>query len=378
MIEVKEVKTRRQQKEFLDFPLKLYKDNPNYVPPLYLDEKKIFKKDYAYYDTCEAVYFNAYKDGVMAGRISGILQKAHNEKTGEKRVRFTRFDVVEDFEVAKALFAKVEDWALSKGMEIVCGPMSFSDFEREGMLIEGFDQLSTFEEQYNAPYYPQFVERLGFVKEVDWVESKVYAPKDYDGSLEEITELLFKRYHLHFGESKNGRDFLRRYADGFFDIVDKSYEEVYGTVPFTERIKRMMIDNFNLIIDNKHGGVVLDENGKVILLGICFPSLAKAVQKSGGHLTPGCLIRILKAVRKPEIIDLGLIGVDPVWANRGVSVAMASQLMQMLQMPYTQYAETNLNLEDNYAILNLWKRFDAVQHKRRRSYIKHLNLGLKK
>ena len=378
MIEVIEVKTHRQQKEFLDFPLKLYKNNPNYVPPLYMDERKIFKKDYAYYDTCEAVYFNAYKDGVMAGRISGILQKAHNEKTGEKRVRFTRFDVVEDFEVAKALFAKVEDWALSKGMEIVCGPMSFSDFEREGMLIEGFDQLSTFEEQYNAPYYPQFVEQLGFVKEVDWVESKVYAPKDYDGSLEEITELLFKRYHLHFGESKNGRDFLRRYADGFFDIVDKSYEEVYGTVPFTERIKRMMIDNFNLIIDNKHGGVVLDENGKVILLGICFPSLAKAVQKSGGHLTPGCLIRILKAVRKPEIIDLGLIGVDPVWANRGVSVAMASQLMQMLQMPYTQYAETNLNLEDNYAILNLWKRFDAVQHKRRRSYIKHLNLGLKK
>lgn len=372
MIEVKEVKTRRQQKEFLDFPLKLYKDNPYYVPPLYLDEKKIFKKDYAYYDTCEAVYFNAYKDGVMAGRISGILQKAHNEKTGEKRVRFTRFDVVEDFEVAKALFAKIEDWALSKGMEIVCGPMSFSDFEREGMLIDGFGQLSTFEEQYNAPYYPQFVEQLGFVKEVDWVESKVFAPKDYDGSLEEITELLFKRYHLHFGESKNGKDFLRRYADGFFDIVDKSYEEVYGTVPFTERIKRMMIDNFNLIIDNKHAGVVLDENGKVILLGICFPSLAKAVQKSGGHLTPGCLIRILKAVRKPEIIDLGLIGVDPVWANRGVSVAMASQLMQMLQMPYTQYAETNLNLEDNYAILNLWKRFDAVQHKRRRSYIKHL------
>ena len=159
MIEIVEALTRRQQRDFLDFPNRLFKDNPSYVPPLYLDEKKIFRKDYLYYETCEAVYYTAYKDGVMAGRISGILQKAANEKMNQKRIRFIRFDCIEDFEVAKALFEKVEAWARSKGMDTVHGPLGFSDLEREGLLVEGFDEPETFEEQYNPPYYAEFIER---------------------------------------------------------------------------------------------------------------------------------------------------------------------------------------------------------------------------
>ena len=142
MVEIREVRTKKEQKEFLQFPLKLYKNNPYFVPPLYGDEKKIFRADYVYNDTCEAVYYNAYRDGKIVGRISGILQKAANEKTGEKRVRFTRFDAIDDQDVADALFAAVEDWALQKGMDTICGPLGFSDLEREGLLVEGFDQLS--------------------------------------------------------------------------------------------------------------------------------------------------------------------------------------------------------------------------------------------
>ena len=150
MITVKAVKTKKEQKEFLDFPLKLYKNNPYYVPPLYSDEKKIFRSDYVYLDQSEAVYFNAYDDtGKIVGRISGILQRASNEKNNEKRVRFTRFDAVDDQRVADALFDAVEKWAKSKGMDTVCGPLGFSDLEREGLLIEGFNYLATFEEQYN-------------------------------------------------------------------------------------------------------------------------------------------------------------------------------------------------------------------------------------
>lgn len=372
MVTVREVKTRKEQREFLNFPLDLYRGNPNFVPPLYSDEKKIFRRDYVYYDTCEAVYYNAYRDGRIVGRISGILQKAANEKNHEKRVRFTRFDSIDDTEVASALFEAVEKWALAKGMDTVCGPLGFSDLEREGLLIEGFDELSTFEEQYNAPYYQRLIEQLGYVKEVDWTESKIYPPEKNDGALQRVTDKLMSRYHLRFGPAKNVNDFLDRYADGLFELLDKSYDKLYGTVPFTPGMRKLMIDNFRLIIDLDHVAAILDENGKVVCLGICFPSIAKAVQPSRGHLTPLAILRILHAIRHPKIIDLGLIGIDPEWANRGISVAVSAALERMLREDGVAYAETNLNLEDNYAIQNQWKRFVALQHKRRRAFIKKL------
>ncbi len=372
MLTVREVKTKKEQKEFIEFPLKLYKDNPYFVPPLYGDEKKMFRPDYLYYDTCEAVFYNAYRDERIVGRISGILQKASNEKTGEKRVRFTRFDAIDDQEVASALFGAVEDWARSKGMNEVVGPLGFSDLEREGLLVEGFDQLSTFEEQYNADYYPRLVEAAGYRKEVDWLESRLYAPEEDDGSLKKTTDFILKRYNLRFGEAKSVRDFIRRYADQFFALLDEAYKDLYGTVPFTEGMKKLIISNFLLIVDLKHVAVILDENGKVVCLGICFPSIAKAVQPSGGRLTPPALIRLLKAIKKPKVLDLGLIAVAPEYMNRGVSVAISAELLRMLREDGVEYAETNLNLETNHAIQNQWKRFRQVQHKRRRSYVKQL------
>lgn len=373
MIEIREATSRREQRRFLDFPIRLYRDNPYFVPPLYMDERKIFRKDYVYYDTSEAVYYNAYKDGVMAGRISGIIQHAANGKNGQKRVRFTRFDVIDDFEVAKALFDAVEKWGASKGMDTICGPLGFSDLEREGLLIDGFDQMSTYEEWYNAPYYADFIDRLGYAKEVDWNESRITAPADYDGDLDKLSDFIMKRYKLRFGPAKNVNDFLDKYADGLFEILDKSYDQLYGTVPFTDGMKKLMIDNFRLLISLDFVAVVLDENDKVVLIGVTLPSIAEAVQKSRGRLTPACIYRILKSKAKPEIVDLALIGVDPEWLNRGVSTTVAAALVHMLQRPGIKYAETNLNLEDNYAIQNLWKRFGREIHKRRRSYVKKLN-----
>ncbi len=374
MVEIREVRTKKEQKDFLQFPLRLYKDNPYFVPPLYGDEKKLFREDYVYYDTCEAVYFNAYQDGEMVGRISGILQKASNEKTGEKRVRFTRFDAINDQTVAKALFDAVEAWALEKGMDTICGPLGFSDLEREGLLIEGFDQMSTFEEQYNAPYYKDLIEALGYEKEVDWVESQVRAPKDEASiaAMEKMADRIFERYHLHIGKAKNTRDFLNKYADEFFELLDVSYKDIYGTVPFTDGMKKMMMDNFKLIIDMRFVAVVLDENDKVVCLGICFPAIGNAVQRSGGRLTPLTLLKLLKAIKHPKSIDLGLVGVAPEYMNKGINTSFMASLARMLQQPGIGHADTNLNLENNYAIRNGWKRFDSFENKRRRSFIKHL------
>lgn len=372
MLEIREVKTKKEQRAFLNFPLKMYKDNPCFVPPLYMDEKKIFNDDYVYLDTCKAVYFNAYRDGKQVGRISGILQKASNELRNEKRVRFTRFDAVNDLEVAKGLFAAVEKWALDRGMDTVCGPLGFSDLEREGLLIEGFDQLSTFEEQYNADYYQRLIEECGYEKEVDWLESKIMLPENDDGTLEKMTDFIMKRYDLHFGQSKNTRDFLKKYADQFFELLDSAYADIYGTVPFTDGMKKMMMDNFKLIIDTKHVAVILDQDEQVVCLGICFPSIARAVQKSGGHITPAAFVKLLRAIKHPKIIDLGLVAVRRDYLNRGIATAISAELMKMLREDGVEYAETNLNLEDNSAILNMWKRFKTEQHKRRRSFVKKL------
>ncbi len=373
MIEIRPVKTPREIKEFIEFPLKLYKGNPCFVPPLYGDEKKMFKEGFVYEDTCESVFFNAYRDGKICGRIQGIIQRAANEKNNEKRVRFTRFDSIDDSEVAGKLFKAVEDWALAKGMDTMVGPLGYSDLEREGLLIEGFDQLSTFEEQYNAEYYAKLIEELGYEKEVDWVESRLRYPKEgFDERIFVLEEKLLKRFKLHFSTAKNVNEFLDKYVDMFFELLDRSYANIYGTVPFTARMKKMMVDNFKLIVDLRFVTVLLDENEKVVALGLCFPSIGKAVQKSGGRLTIPTLLRLLKAIKKPKSIDLGLIGVEPELMNLGLGTAIVAEVAKILKNTGVEYAETNLNLEDNTAIRSMWKYFDSVEHKKRRSYVKKL------
>jgi hypothetical protein len=370
MITIEEVRTRKQQKEFINFPLKLYKGNPYYTPPLYMDEKKIFRKDFVYNDMCDSVHFNAYKDGKMAGRISGILQKAANEKTGKRQIRFTHFDIIDDEEVARALLKTVEDWAVEKGMNEVVGPLSYSDLEREGLLIEGFDYPATFEESYNYPYYQGFIENYGYQKDVDWTGSRLRVPKDYDGEVDKLAQFVMKRYNLHLGISRNTKELIDKYVDGIFELLDKSYDQLYGTVPFTDGMKKMMLDNFKLVINVKNVAVILDENEKMICFGVTFPGIADAVRPSNGRLTPLTLLRLLKTLKKPSVLDLCLIGVDPEWLNRGVSVIVSAELMKMLKE--VKYAETNGNLEDNYAIQNQWKRFDEQKIKRHRCYIKQL------
>lgn len=375
MLKVKEVKTYKEKKDFLNFPLKMYKDNKNFVPPLYIDEKKIFSKKYIYYDTCETIYFNCYDDNKMVGRISAILQKSSNEKWNQKRVRFTRFDAINDVKVAKVLFLEVEKWAKEKKMDEVVGPLGFSDLEREGLLIEGFDELATFEEQYNAPYYQKLIEECGYEKEVDWLEHKLTMPKDDKQlqRLEKLSDLMMKRYNLHYTNCKSINEIIKRYGKQIFQAIDKTYENIYGTVPFTDGMRKMMIDNFKLIVRPKDVALIVDENDRLVCFGIIIPSIAKAVQKSSGHLTIPTIVRILKAKKKPEILDLGLIGVLPEYEMRGIASSAIARIINMLKEDNIKYAETNLNLETNHHIINQWKNFDAIQHKRRRCFIKKIS-----
>lgn len=372
MIEVREVRSYWNRRAFLNFPLKLYRNNPYFVPPLYIDEKKIFRKDYFYNKTSESVFFLAFKDGKVSGRISGILQKAANEKWNQRRVRFTRFDCIDDVEVAKALFDALENWARDKGMREVVGPLGYSDMEREGLLIEGFDELSTFEEQYNHPYYQKLIEAQGYQKEADWVERKIYAPKEIDPRIERIVPLIMKREKLRLVQCDSTQEILDRYADQFFDLVDETYKDLYGTVPFVEGQREDIVSGFKLLLSPYYMRLIVDSEDRLAAFGICFPSISKAVQKSNGHLTIPTIFRILKAKKNPEIIDLGLIGVTEKYRNSGVSWAILLEIMKMLKSGKVEYCETNLNLEDNLSIQNNWDRFENKLHKRRRAFIKKI------
>lgn len=369
------VSTRAEQTSFVQFPLKLYKNHPCFVPPLYGDEMAQFKKKHAYSDTCQSVFFLAKQGKRVVGRIQGILQVQSNALRGEKRVRFTRFDAIDDVDVARALFAAVEDWAKEQGMCEVCGPLGYSDLEREGMLIEGFDQLSTFEEQYNYDYYPGLLEACGYQKEIDWLEFQLRAPKEPNPMLGKVAQRALEISRLHVVDSSkmSKKQYIETYKDSIFECLDECYRHLYGTVPFTENMKQQMIDQFILILNKEYLIVVCDENERVVSFALCIPGIGKALQKSGGRLTPGAIMRVLQSSKNPRTLDLGLIGVLPEYQNTGVNAVMLEQLIEKLASGKVEYAETNLNLETNTQVMAMWKYFDATQHKRRRSYIKTLN-----
>ncbi|MBP5730872.1 MAG: hypothetical protein J6X19_06680 [Clostridia bacterium] len=372
MLEIREVKTRREQREFVKLPLKLYKGDPYYVPMLYSGEFAIFKPDNPFNKVCDTVCYTAYKDGEAVGRIQGIIQREANRKWDQKRVRFTRFDCVDDEEVAAALFAKVESWAKAKGMEEFVGPRGYSDLEREGLLIEGFDQPQTFEEQNNYTYYQRLIEAYGFEKDVDWLESRLYEPADDSEQLIELGQKMLRRYGLRVYQAKTLNELLTQHVGKIFELIDKTYSRLYGTMPLSDEIVANYVKDFKMIVRAQDVMMLYDSADNLVGFALMFPSIAEAVRKSRGYVTPAFLARFLKAKKHPEIIDLALIGILPEWEAKGVAAIMIALLMKMLKESDLDHLETNLILEDNYHMQNLLKRFNHEQNKRRRCFKKQI------
>lgn len=374
MILVEEVLTKKQKRQFVDFPTKLYKDNEFYVHPLRGDEMNMFNpKKNVSYDECDIVFYLAYRDKEVVGRVCAIVQKVYNDITNSKRVRFTRFDCIEDIEVAKALFEQVEEWAKSKGMNTIHGPLGFHDLDREGMLIEGYDKLATFEENYNFPYYKDFMEQCGYKKEIDYLAFNIKLPKTVDPRIKRIGDTIMKRYKLKIATAKNKKEYIKKYKDGIFDVIDDAYGDLYGVIPYNDKLRKQIIDQFNLIINLKYMISILDENDRVIAFGFALPSLAKAVKKSKGKLLPFGLFRILHAKNHENVADFGLVGVRKEYQNKGVTSIILNYIIEGAGEVGVDTIETNHSLEDNHKILQTWKNFDDVkQHKRFRCFIKNL------
>jgi len=377
MVEVKEVKTKRELKKFVDFPNKLYADCEQYIPPLFADDLADWnpKKNPAF-EYCEAKCFLAYREGEIVGRIAAILNHRANEKWNTKRMRFSQVDFIDDYEVSEALFAAVEDFAREKGCTEVHGPLGFCDLDREGMLVEGFEHKSMFITYYNHPYYIEHLARLGYAKDIDWIERRIEAPKD-EKSVEIISktaDYVLKKLNLHIADIRRQSQY-GKYVMQVFRLVNLAYAPLYGTVELSERQIKRYARKFGPLINPKLTCFVMDEKNEMVAFGIAAPSMADALKKTRGRLFPLGWFYVLRALHKNDTMDLFLIAVHPRLCGTGVNAIIIDHVLKGVREMGIKYAETGPMLENNLPIQSQWKYFKSIQHKRRRCFIK--NIGIK-
>lgn len=374
-IEIREVKpTKKELKKFVEFGVSLYKDNPYYVPPLQFDDVNTLLPDKnPAFDYCEAQSFMAYRDGKPVGRITGIINPAVNERTGEKTARFGFNEFVDDAEVVDALFNAVEDWARKKDMTAIVGPMGFTDMDHEGMLTFGFDELGTMATIYNPPYYPEHMERMGYVKDADWVEYRIQVPEKLPEKMTRIAELVKTKYGLRCIKFTSSKKIKEQYGVALFELINEAYDKLYGYSPLTPRQIEYYIDMYLGMVRLEYISVIVDKDDNLVGVGISVPSLSKALQKSKGKLFPTGWYHLLKALKgKNDVIDLLLVAVKPEYQSRGVNSLVFTDLVPIYNKNNIKFAESNLELEDNANVQNQWQYFERRLHRRRRVYRKPL------
>jgi GNAT superfamily N-acetyltransferase len=370
MISIKEVTSKRDLKKFIQYPIDLYKDNAYFVPSLSVDEMmNLDPKKNPAYEYCDVKMFLAYQEGKIVGRICGIINHAHNQKTTGTRVRFNRFDVIDDIEVSKTLMGAVMDWAKQQGMNEVIGPLGFCDLDKQGMLIKGFDQMNMFITYYNHEYYVRHMEQMGFTKDADWIECKVFIPSDAIGRLERISELTIKRYGYQLIKPKTRKEAIP-HARVALQLYNIAFAPLYGVVPLTDRQIELFIKQFVLLVNLDYVLFVLNNQNEMIGFGLSFPSLAMAVRKSKGKLFPLGWLRLMRAIKHHTTVEMGLIAVKPEYQGRGVNALLLAEGVKAAIKHGVKVAETGPELEDNNKVLSQWKDFEVEQHKTRRSWTK--------
>ena len=374
-VTIVKIENNKQLKKFVAFPNELYKDSPCYVPELFEDAMNTLRKDRnAAFEFCEADYFLAYKDGRIAGRIAVILNKVSNEKWGQKAARFGWVDFIDDNEVVDALFAAAEQWARERGLTELQGPLGFTDFDREGMLIEGFDRLGTMATMYNYPYYPEHMARLGYVKDAEWVEYLLKVPDKRWEKAERISAIVERKYGLRLEHCKSRSQLVKRYGAKLFQLVNECYAPLYGYTPLTEKQIEQFIKMYIPVIDLRLISLVVDADDNLVALGVSIYSLSEALRKAKGRLFPFGWWHLLKAlfIKHPTRLDFLLVAVKPEYQSKGVFAMVFNDLLgNYLQMDLVD-VESNPELETNTKVQSQWNDFEKELHKRRRAFKKEL------
>ena len=373
-VTIKKVSTKRELKRFIRFNYELYKGNAYSVPDLYDDMLNTFnKKKNAAFEFCEADYFLAYKDGKTVGRVAAIINHKANQAWGKKDVRFGWIDFTDDAEVSDALIRTVEQWGKERGMTDIVGPLGFTDMDAEGMLIEGYDQLSTMATTYNYPYYPQHMERMGFVKDSDWVEFKIYIPDGIPDKNKRIADIIQRKYNLQIKKYTSAKKIAAEYGQAIFKLINEAYSQLYGYSSLSQRQIDQYVKMYLPILDLRMVTLITDQSGELIAVGISMPSLSEALQKAHGRLLPFGWYYLLKALffkRRAKMLDLLLVAVKPEYQNKGVNALLFTDLIPVYQQLGFEYAESNPEMELNGKVQAQWEYFKTEQHKRRRAFRK--------
>ena len=374
MIEIREVKTRQELRKFVQFYYDLYRGNKYAVPYLFSEEMSALQQDKnPSFECCEAAYFLAYKDGRIVGRVAAIINYRANERWNTHQVRFGWFDFIDDEAVSTALLQAVEDWGRQRGMQEIAGPLGFIDTDREGMLVEGFDQLSTMYINYNYPYYPQHIEHMGgFTKDNDYVECKIKIPEVVPAKFAKVTEMVSNRYHLRVHKFTRRELVDEGYGRQVFELLNATYKDLYGFSQLSDAQIDKLVNDYIKIADLNLVTAVMDGD-RMVGFGVTFPSFSRALQKTrDGRFLPFGWWQLLKILKwhKTNVVDLLLIGVLPEYRSKGANALIFDDLIRQFRRYGFEWAETGPQMETNEGVLSQWQYLESTQHRRHRCYRK--------
>jgi hypothetical protein len=372
MITIREAVSKKDICEYVKFPFSLYKDNPYWIPPMISEEIDSFDKaKNPVFESADARLFLAYRDGKPAGRIAAIINWDEVNGQQKKKVRFGWFDVIDDIEVTKALLEKVYEFGRGHGLEHVEGPMGFSNLDKVGLLTQGFDQIGTMITWYNFPYYVTHLESLGFAKEKEYIESLFSFDVVKPEAFFRAQSMVEKRYNLKPVNFTRTKDVMPR-VDEMFDLFNTTYANLTSFVAISERQKEFFKKKYIGMINPEYIKFIDDENGKMVAFTIVMPSLSKALKKAGGKLFPFGWYHLLRAIRRNKEVMFYLIGIAPEYQNKGITAIIFGEYYKSFRKNGVEVCIRTPELEENHSIHNLWKNFNPVIHKRRRTYRKDL------
>lgn len=375
---VKEITpTRSNLKKFVEFPNKLYKGNPYFIPSLVFDDiNTLTPEKNPAFELCEAAFFLAYKNNKIVGRIAAIINHEVNNSSRVSEVRFGFVDFIDDKEVVKALFDTVENWGRERQMKKIVGPLGFTDLDHEGMLIDGFEELGTMATIYNYPYYPTRLEELGYKKEVDWNEFLITIPTEIPDKHRRIAEIVKKKFNLRILKFQSRKEIKEKYGHALFELINEAYADLYGYSRLSKKQIDYYVDMYIPMLNLDLITLIVDGDDKLVGVGISMQSMSKALQKSRGKLFPFGWIHLLKCLKgKPHTnnrVDLMLVAVKPEYQGKGVNALLFTDLIPTYNKWGFTIAESNPELAENDKVQNQWESFEYRQHRRRRAFSKEL------
>ena len=366
---IKKVSSHKDLKKFVAFPFQLFKGNKFWVPPLTFDEINTLRKDKnPAFEFCEAEYWLAYLDNKLVGRIAGIINHKEYERWNTLLVRFGWIDFIDDPEVSRILIETVIDWGRTKGMTGIHGPLGFTDMDPEGMLTEGFDEISSLAAIYNFPYYNDHLQTLGFRKATDWVQLEINVPAEIPPKVERMTRIVLDKYKLRLLKPRKAKEILP-YAGKMFTMYNDAFNDLYGFTTLSQELIDYYTKQYFGFIRPEFVSMVIDEKDNVVGFGVTIPSLSHALQKAKGSLFPFGFIHLWRAMQKNDIIDMYLIGVRPDYQGKGILALVYHELTKAYIDAGMKLARTHPQLEENFKAISIWKNYDSRVNIRRRCWI---------